>query len=182
MSRRRMRMSMVVMGALMLPATLSFAQEQGGQGQERRDGERRGDGQRGGGDRGNWQERMANYMKEQLAVNDEEWTVLQPKLQKVMEARRDTGAFGGGFFGGRGGRDGGGGDQQQQSAAVKASSDLRQTLDNKEAKPEEIAAKLKALREAREKAKVDLAAAQKDLKEVLTQRQEAVLVMMGTLE
>src|SRR5688500_9326351 len=158
MSRRRVLVSMVVMGALMLPATLSFAQEQPaqGQGQERREGERRGDGQRGGGDRGNWQERMAGFMKEQLAVNDEEWKVLQPKLQKVMEARRDTGAFGSGFFGGRGGRDGGGSDQPQ-SAAVKASSDLRQTLDNKEAKPEEIAAKLKALREAREKAKADLA-------------------------
>jgi peptidoglycan hydrolase CwlO-like protein len=179
---RRILVSMV-MGALMLPASLSFAQEQPaqGQGEQRRDGERRSDGERGG-DRGNWQERMAGFMKEQLAVNDEEWKVLQPKLQKVMEARRDAGGFG--FFGSRGRGPGGGdrGSDQPQSAAQKASTELRTTLDNKEAKPEEIAAKLKALREAREKAKADLTAAQKELKEVLTQRQEAVLVMMGQLD
>jgi hypothetical protein len=189
MSRRTVLVSMV-MGALMLPATLSFAQQQPAQGQGEQRGEQRRDGERGGdrgGDRGggNFQERMAGYMKEQLGASDEEWKVIQPKLQKVLEAKRDSGAYG--FFGGRGrgpGGDRGGdrGSEQPQSAAQKASSELRTTLDNKSASAEEIAAKLKALREAREKAKADLATAQKDLKEILTQRQEAVLVMMGQLD
>src|SRR6187455_1760009 len=103
MSRRTILVSMV-MGALMLPATLSFAQEQPapaqGQGEQRRDGQNRG-GDRGG-DRAAFQERMAGIMKEQLGASDDEWKVIQPKLQKVLEAKRDTGAFGGGFFGNRG--------------------------------------------------------------------------------
>jgi Spy/CpxP family protein refolding chaperone len=59
---------------------------------------------------------------------------------------------------------------------------LQTTLDNKDAKPEEIKAKLTALRDARNKAKEDLTKAQADLKELLTQRQEAVLVNMGLLD
>ena len=73
-------------------------------------------------------------------------------------------------------------DRETQSAVGKATQDLQTTLENKSATPEEIAAKLKAVREARAKAKEQVTAAQKDLKEVLTQRQEAVLVNMGWLE
>ncbi len=47
---------------------------------------------------------------------------------------------------------------------------------------EELKAKLAALRDARAKARADLEAAQKDLQEVLTPRQEAVLVAMGMIE
>ncbi len=186
MSRRTILLSMLT-GVLLIPAALSFAQEQAGQsqgGQQQRREERGGGsgGSSGGG--ANWQERMAGFMKEQLGTNDEEWKVLQPKLQKVMEARRDTGGFGFGFMGrGRGGQGGDrGGDQPEQSAAQKASGDLRTTLENKSASADEIAGKLKVLRDAREKAKAELAAAQKELKDVLTQRQEAVLVMMGQLD
>ena len=42
--------------------------------------------------------------------------------------------------------------------------------------------KLAALREAKEKAKTQLTAAQKELKELLTRRQEAILVNSGILE
>ena len=59
---------------------------------------------------------------------------------------------------------------------------MRTTLDDKNAAPETIAKKLAGLREAREKARKDVADAQKDLKEILTQRQEAVLVINGMLE
>jgi hypothetical protein len=59
---------------------------------------------------------------------------------------------------------------------------LRDTLDNKDASAADIDSKLKALRDAREKSRAELAAAQKDLKEVLTGRQEAVLVVNGMLE
>jgi hypothetical protein len=106
-----------------------------------------------------------------------------------MTAQRDT--RGGGFGGGRGGRRGGQqGDTNAQpqtppggdSAVAKAQAELRAVLDNKDSKPEEIKAKLTALRTAREQAKTALAAAQKDLKDLLTQRQEAVLVNMGYLD
>ena len=64
----------------------------------------------------------------------------------------------------------------------KASADLRTALENKDTPADQINAKLTALREARDKARAEVAAAQKELKEVLTPRQEAVLVTMGMLE
>ncbi|MGB2809818.1 MAG: hypothetical protein WBC22_18915 [Sedimentisphaerales bacterium] len=49
------------------------------------------------------------------------------------------------------------------------------------AKPEQIKAKLAALRTAKEKANKDLATAQKELKQKLTVKQEAILVLSGYL-
>ena len=158
---------------LMAAAPATFAQNQG----------------RGNFDPAEMRARMEARMKEQLGVSDDEWKVLQPKVEKVMNAQRDARAGGGGGFGGGGGRRGGGGggggggaDNQPQSAVAKAQADLRTTLENQNASAQEINAKLTALREARAKAKGELEAAQKELKEVLTARQEAVFVSMGMLE
>jgi chromosome segregation ATPase len=63
----------------------------------------------------------------------------------------------------------------------KASDALQTTLENTSATPEEIKAKLTALRTAREKARQELATAQKELREVLSLRQEAQMVLMGML-
>jgi hypothetical protein len=183
--------SRMILPAFALIATLSplaMAQDAGGNNGDRGN---RGDRQRGGqndnggggGNQGDRQARMANWVKEQLGATDEEMKVIQPKLEKLMLARRDSGG-GFGMFGGRGGPGGRGGDSDNEtlSPAQQASRDLRTTLENKSATAEEIAAKLKALREARAKARESVASAQKELKEVLTQRQEAVLVNMGFVE
>lgn len=140
----------------------------------------RAQGQRGNFDPAQFRERRLNQIKEQLGSTDDEWKVLQPKIEKVMEAQ--MAGFGGGGFGRRGGGGGGGGDNAPQTPIAKASADLRQTLENKDAPADEIKTKLAALREARAKVRADLEAARKDLKEVLTQRQEAVLVTNGMLE
>ncbi len=134
--------------------------------------------QQGGG-----REQFMTRLKERLGATDDEWKVLQPKIEKVNTARRSS--FGG--FGGGGGRRGGNnGDAAatptEQSPVQKASADLRTALENKDAPAEDIAKKLAALREAREKARAEVTAAQKELKEVLTQRQEAVLVTFGMLD
>jgi chromosome segregation ATPase len=71
--------------------------------------------------------------------------------------------------------------QRQQSALGKATQELRDVLGSEDAKPEQIKAKLTALRTAKEKAKKDLAAAQKELKKNLTVKQEALLVLSGYL-
>ena len=73
----------------------------------------RGRGRRGGPGGGNFdpaqmQQRMMERVKEQLEVTkDDEWSAIQPLVQKVFDARRDTMAnsFGRGF--GRGPRPGG---------------------------------------------------------------------------
>jgi chromosome segregation ATPase len=88
----------------------------------------------------------------------------------------------GGMFG-RGGRRGG-----QDTAAAdqtpleKAQAQLRTTLENTSATPEQVKKDLTALREAKEKAKQELAAAQKELQKVVTVKQEANLVLMGLLD
>src|SRR2546421_2123075 len=179
------RLTLPVLLALFMAAPV-FAQEQ--QPGNDRGGDRGGDrGNRG--DRGNFdpaafRERMANMMKEQMNVNDDEWKVIQPKLEKVMTAQRDARGGGMGGMFGRGPRPDSGsqGNDSQRSAVQQAQQDLRTTLENKEAAADQIAAKLTALREARNKAREELASAQKELKDVLNARQEAGLVMMGMLD
>ncbi len=178
---------------------LALAQDRGGDRPERpnREQRERGDrgdraergergpraerGQRGErGDRGDMQARMAERMKEQMKVSDEEWAVLQPKLAKVMEAQRASrGGMMGGFGRGRGGPDGG---AQAETPLAKASSELRQTLEKEDASANEIKERLAAVREARKQAEENLKAAREDLRSVLTPRQEAALVVVGMLD
>jgi len=174
----------VPVGALLIFSLAQAQDAQQGQGQGRGRG-------RGNFDPAQMREQRMNDMKERLGATDDEWKVLQPKLTKVMDAQRES--FGG-MFGGRGGRGGRGGDRGGDQAQnnrpnntpetklMKAQSELRTTLENKTAPNGDVQAKLKAYREARDKARTDLQAAQKDLKEVCSVRQEAALVMAGMLE
>lgn len=132
-------------------------------------------------------QRMMERMKTELKVTDEEWTVLQPKVEKIMTLQRDLMA---GMFGGRMGRRGTpGGDNAQppadeapQSEIAKASADLRTALADDSTPAAALNEKLLAFRTARAKVQTDLEVARKDLRELLTPRQEAVLVMSGMLE
>ena len=144
------------------------------------------DGDRGGFDMARFQEERLNRTKEQLGATDEDWQVLKPKIEKVWTAQF---AAMSGRFGGFGGRDRGGDRDRGRdssrgptSPASQAARELRDALENKDTPPDQIVAKLTALREARAKARTELEAAQKDLQSVLTPRQEAVLVAAGTLE
>jgi hypothetical protein len=196
--------ALLLVGSSWTPA----AEAGGGSAEAKKSSEPRAEGQRpegGGGRRGEgpggrgnfdpeqFRQMMMDRMKETLGATDEEWKVLAPKLEKVMTAAREARAGGmggmGGFGpGGRGGPGGGRGgapgaaDTANQTPLAKASADLRTTLDNKSATAAEIEKKLTAYRDARDKAQAALVKAQKELKELLTQRQEATLVMMGTLD
>ncbi len=91
--------------------------------------------------------------------------------------------------GGRGGQRGGdrgrggprGGGDRETNATQAASQALREVLDKDDPSPDQIRAKLTALRAAKESARQKLAAAQKNLREVLTLKQEAALVLGGQL-
>jgi hypothetical protein len=155
-------------------------------------------GQPGGGrTRGNFdpaqfRQRMMDQLKTQLGATDDEMKVLQPKLEKVMELQRDASTRmrfsgrtrgGGGFGGAPGGTGAPAGTPDPNASPVrKASEDLRTTLANTSASPEDIKAKLDTYRAAKAEAKTQLTAAQQDLRGLLTQRQEAVLVENGLLE
>ena len=181
----RWQMVLATVGLSLFVAGASLAQDNTQQQGQRQGRRQRGQGGQGGNfDPAQMRSQFLQRIKEQLGATDEEFAALQPKLEKVMTAQRDT-RGGRGGFGRRGGQDGNTNDanaQQNQSAVAKAQAELRTVLDNKDSKPEEIKSKLTALRDAREKAKADVASAQKELRELLTQRQEAVLVNMGFLD
>lgn len=139
-----------------------------------------------------FRQQMSDRMKQSFGATDEEWKVIQPRIEKVQTLSRQS-RGGGGFGGGRGGPGGDrggppGGDRggqpsdRQQSDVDKAGEALQKVLDNKDAPVEEIKAALGALRGARAAAKLELEAAQKALREVLSLRQEGQGVRMGLLE
>lgn len=172
--------------------TLSYAQNDPGVDGGGNNGGGRQRGQGGGGQGGGrmdpaqWQQQQMDRMKEQLKVQDDEWRVIEPKLTKVMTAQREARAGMMGGFGGRGGRGpGGGGGGQDQAPTTKigiAQKDLRTALESDASSPEDIDKKLTAYRAAKAEVQTTLDAARKDLKEVLTAKQEAQLVLMGMLE
>jgi Spy/CpxP family protein refolding chaperone len=167
-----------------------LAQDQGGNnrgGDRQNRGNDQGGGQgRGGGnfDPAQFRQQFEDRVKEQLGASDDEWKVIQPKLTKVFDAQRASRGSMRGMFGRN--RDRGGDtsstDNTNRSPLEIAQRELQQVLDNKDSTADQITAKLKALREARDKARAELASAQKDLKEILTPRQEAVLVNMSMLD
>jgi hypothetical protein len=147
---------------------------------------------RGNFDPAQMQQRMMERYKEVLEVTDDtEWKAMEPLVQKVMDARRDTmGGMGRGMFG-RGGPGRGGdaqpADQQGQprrgmfGGTPNPDADaLQKAIDSKGSKAEIKAAldKYVASRKARQAA---LEQSQADLRKVLTSRQEAIATLNGLL-
>jgi hypothetical protein len=169
--------------ALTASAVLAYAQNEQPPAQ--------GEGRQRGGDRGNFnpeefRQRMAERLKTSLKVTDEEWAVIAPLIEKVQTKQRDAmgsrfGGFGGRGGGDRGGSPGGGSTTSDRPGAAESAA-LRTALESDSTSPEELKAKLTAVRKVREKNAAELAAARADLQKVVTVRQEAVLVSMGILD
>ncbi|HUW35597.1 MAG TPA: hypothetical protein VM223_28635 [Planctomycetota bacterium] len=172
--RTRIMIAGVAVALLAGTFGIAFAGEAGGGG---------GRGGRGGFDPARMREMLNTRMKEALKVNDEEWKALQPKVEKVMTMSRELTGGGMRMAGGRrGGNQPAADNAEPQSLLVKAQADLQATLDKEDASADEIKTKLTAYREARELAKQELAKAQAELRELVTPRQEAQLVLMGYLD
>jgi len=144
-----------------------------------------------------FRQQMSDRMRQSLEASEEEWKVLQPRIEKVQTLSRQTRGGGMGFMMmGMAGRRGGPGPDRgppdrpgadrppdrPQSEVEQKTEALQRVLENKEARADEIKAALSALREARAKARAELEAAQKELRDVVTVRQEAQLVTMGILD
>ena len=134
-----------------------------------------------------FRQQMSDRMREAFGATEDEWKVLQPKIEKVQTLSRQS--RGGGGMGMMAGRGSPGGDRgrggppsdRPQSEVEKKGEALRKVLENKEAKAEDIKAALAGVLEARAAAKKELDVAQKELREVLTVRQEGQCVVMGIL-
>jgi hypothetical protein len=142
-------------------------------------------------------ERMTQRLQQRLGVSDAEWQVIQPRLQKVTELSRQLDNPG------RAGRAPGAGPRpanqdrrarrdrarrsnpnanRETTALGKATGELRELLASDTPTPEDINAKLAALRQARLALKQELTQARAQLQQTLTVKQEATLVLMGILE
>ena len=138
------------------------------------------------------QQQMQQFMmqsyQEQLGItNETDWNAIQPLIKKVMDAQQAAGGGMGGMggmgrmFGGRGGRGGGmggpGGFGQQADPAADA---LQQALDSSAptGQIKDLLTKYQASQKAKQ---ATLAAAQNDLRKVLTVQQEAQATLMGLL-
>jgi hypothetical protein len=70
----------------------------------------------------------------------------------------------------------------RDSVTTQAMTDLQRALSNAEISPQQLKTKVAAIRAARQKARIKLEAARKELLELLSPEQEAVLVSLGYLE
>jgi hypothetical protein len=168
-------------------ATLLTLGTGAGNAQENQNRPDRGDrGDRGG--RGNFDPeqmrvRMMERFREAFEVKDDaEWKLIEGRITKVNDARRDMSSFGRGFGGpgGRGGGPGGGrggfGGEPNPDAEA-----LQKALEAK-APADEIKAKLAKYRESQKAKQAALEKAQAELRQVLSVKQEAQAVLMGLLQ
>lgn len=150
-------------------------------------------GRRGNFDPAQFQQRMMERIREQMGVtNDAEWNVIETRVQKVMDARREVGGpggFGRMFRGRRGpGGPGGPGNANNNNGGGRRRGFFGQpnpTLDALEktiesnAPAEQLKAAMERYRADRKAKEATLEKAQQDLKKVLTVKQEAVALTMG---
>jgi hypothetical protein len=117
-----------------------------------------------------WQrQRAVEGLKDQLGVSDQEWAVLKPRIQVVHDlvhpAPGPTGKS-----------------EAPKTEAELRSRELRELLQDPKAPADQIKARLTALRAAKERAVQQLINARQGLRQLLTLRQEAVLVLSGLLD
>ena len=177
-----------VTAALILSAGSIYAQNGGGGGGGNGGGGGGGGGGFGGGrnfDPAQMQQRIMDNIRNQLNfTNDADWSAVQPLVQKVVDARTAVGFGGGmrGMFGGRnrGGGGGGGGNNPFNQPNPDRDA-LQQALDDNApaGQIQALLAKYQASQKAKQAA---LAAAQANLRTVLTVPQEAQATLLGLLD
>ena len=128
-------------------------------------------------------ERWKQRLKQQLGAGDEEWKVLEPLILKVVQARRDARVDPARGMGG--GRAGFGAapslPRDEPSKVDEAETALREAARDPDVHANDVARQLADFRQARDAARKKLDEAEGELKAVLTQRQESVLIVVGIL-
>jgi hypothetical protein len=170
----------------LLAVSMAVAQPGGAGGQRGQRGEG-GMGGMGNFDPAQMRQMMAQRQQEQLEISAEEWQVLGPMIEKVQTLSRDV--SGGGMMMGRqrqgqGQRQRGGmmGAQETEPSDVQKKTEALQTLLEGSPSNDAIKTAMTALRQAKEKAKQELATAQAALRKGLSMRQEARCMLAGYLD
>jgi hypothetical protein len=134
--------------------------------------------------------RMMERFRESFEVKDDaEWKLIEGRITKVNDARRDmSGGFGrmmggpGGRRGGEGGGDAGGGERRRFGPEPSPEAEALQKALEAKASADEIKAKLAKYREVQKTKQAALEKAQAELRQVLSVKQEAQAVLMGLLQ
>jgi hypothetical protein len=117
-----------------------------------------------------WQRQRAfEDLKVPLRLSDQEWSVVKPRRQRVHDLARPRPPVGG-----KGGR--------PKTEVEQRSRELSELLRDEKAEVSQIKARLTALRAAKERTVQELIKARQSLRQILTLRQEAMLVLNGLLE
>lgn len=182
---------------LSLGSSQLLAQDNNNNGGNNTGGGGGGRGNRGNFDPAQFQQRMLDGYRDRLEIKDDaEWKAIEPLIQKVMDARRESmsgmarGMFGGGRNrggnggggndgGNNGGNNGGRGGGMFGTPSPEAEA-LQKAIDNK-APNAEIKAALAKYVESKKAKQADLEKAQAELRKVLTVRQEAIASLNGLL-
>lgn len=192
MNVKRMLVTAGLATLMGLAGNSAMAQDQGpgpgpGGGQGGQGGGRRGGG--GNFDPAEMQQRALERIRDEMSVtNNEEWKVIEARVQKVMETRRDVGMPGmGRMFGRRGGPGGppggpdGNADRPRRGGFGNPSPEmeaLQKAIDSN-APTDQVKDALKKYRDSHKAKQAALEKAQADLQKVLSVKQEAVAVSMG---
>ena len=133
-------------------------------------------------------QRQADAMRVALAVtNDDEWSVISPRLVKVMQLQTEVRMAGIANMarGAMAQRGGGGGGMRGFAAFLgepdPASAALTKVLDDN-APLADVKAAMAKLREARKRKQAEMVKAQADMQGVISIRQEAILLNDGMLD
>ncbi len=151
-------------------------------------------GDRGGRGRGNYdpaemRTRMMENIREQFAVKDDaEWKIIEERVGKVMDARRDVG-FGGSGMSRLFRRPGGdtnndrSGDRRRGFGSEPGAEEqaLEKAIDSKASK-EELKSAMAKYRASKKEKESKLTASQEELKKVLDTQQEAIALSMGLVQ
>jgi len=148
---------------------------------------------------------VTQNLKQLLGSTDEEWTVIGPKVLKVYTLASSSQSRGfnmrnlmgrntaqGSTLSGaqantqsntQAGTQGRGVDNRSMGATGDTTlEELQKLLESEDTTTTQIKNKVSEVRNAREKARQDLVKAQKELRELLTLKQEAILISVGLLE
>lgn len=115
------------------------------------------------------QARALENIRKQLETSAEEWKVIKPRIEAIYNLQHPPTSS----------RPG---NETKRTEVQQKSVELSELLRDKAAAPDQIKARLTALRSAQEKARQELATAQQNLRQILTLRQEALLVLNGLLD
>ena len=192
MKRMSHLFSVALVAAALSVQTFSLSAQDGAQDNNRPRRQGGGGGGGGQGGPGNFdpeqaRQRMMERYREQLGIKDDtEWKLIETRIEKVSEARRDIGMRGMGFggFGGRGGGPGGAGGGGRRGFGVDPSPEqeaLQKAIESN-ASADEIKTKLAAYRTSLKDKEAKLEKAQDELRKVLSVKQEAQAVLMGLLK